>query len=201
MSSPQIDEIRSLIQKGTRRLNKFFYAGVVIGTLMGPGVLIALQVPAVQMALKVDAANLQAGRIFGWGMTVLFAIAIVEQLAKARKNHQLVWLLKQSPRDVVWAYKEISTGRVRRRFGGRGIQVGTFYHIRFHLVDKKQVIVWLSEGEADRLMALVAAEFPYITTGYSEEIERVYKEDPLELRLNPRHVPGVKQTSASVRYS
>jgi hypothetical protein len=192
-----VDAIRSLVKKGTKKLNRFFYVGVVIGTLMGPLVLIASRVPAVQERMSPE--DLKWMTIFGGMMTLLFGIAIVEQLFKYGKDRALVWRLRHSPRDVVWAYKEISEGRIQHRTGGKGARVARYVHVCFHMIDGKKVIVWLNEREADRLMALLTATFPHLTLGYSEEIEAQYKRAPEQLRLNPQRVEGVKHVTGGVR--
>lgn len=192
-----IEEIRSLVEKGTKKLNRFFYVGVVIGIVMGPLVLVASRIPAWRERLAGDDERLMV--IFGGLMTVLFGVAIVEQLFKYGKDRALVWALRQSPRDIVWVYKEIREGRVQARTGGRGARVARYVHACFHLVDRKKVIVWLSEREVDRLIELLKATFPHLTVGYSEEIEEEYKQAPERLRLNPRQVDGVKEATGGVR--
>lgn len=192
-----IEEIQSLVKKGTKKLNRFFYVGVVIGVVMGPLVLIASQIPAWRERLAGDDPKWMF--IFGGLMTVLFGVAIVEQLVKYGKDRALVWRLRHSPRDILWAYKEISEGRVQHRTGNTGARVAQYVHVCFHMMDGKKVIVWLSEGEADRLMGLLRATFPHWTIGYSEEIEEAYQEAPERLQLNPRHVEGVKRVTGGVR--
>ena len=192
-----VEEIRALVKKGTRKLNRFFYVGVVIGIVMGPLVLVASRIPAWRERLAGDDERLMV--IFGGLMTVLFAVAIVEQLFKYGKDQALVWALRQSPRDIVWAYKEIREGRVQHRTGGRGARVARYVHVSFHMVDGKRVVVWLSEGEVDQLIELLKATFPHLTIGYSEEIDEDYKRAPERLRLNPRQVDGVKEATGGVR--
>jgi hypothetical protein len=192
-----VETIQSLVKKGTRKLNRFFYVGVVIGIVMGLLPLIASRIPAVRERMAPD--DLQWMTIFGAVMTVLFGIAIAEQLVKYGKDRALVWRLRHSPRDVVWAYKEISEGRVQHRTGSKGARVARFVHICVHMIDGKKVIVWLSEEEADRLLALLKATFSHLSIGYSKEIEEDYKQAPESLRLNPRQVEGIKRSVGGVR--
>lgn len=192
-----VEAIQSLVKKGTRKLNRFFYVGVVIGIVMGPLVLVASLIPAWRERLAGDDGTLMV--IFGGGMTVLFGVAIVEQLVKYGNDQALVWRLRHSPRDIAWAYKEIREGRVQHRTGSKGARVARYVHVCFHMMDGKKVIVWLNEEEVDRLMELLKATFPHLTTGYSEEIEEEYKRAPESLRLNPRQVEGVKRATGSVR--
>lgn len=46
-------EIKHLMQKGSGRFSTLFYIGVVIGVVLGPGLLIAVTIPAVRNALDV----------------------------------------------------------------------------------------------------------------------------------------------------
>jgi hypothetical protein len=193
-----VQEIQSLVKKGVRRLNRFFYVGVVVGTVMGPCVLIAALIPALRQYMP-GGEDVRGMMIFGGMMTLLFGIALVEQVFKYGKDQALVWGLRRSPRDIVWAYKEISEGRVQHRAGARGATVARYVHVCFHMANGKKVRVWLSEREADRLLELLETTFPHLSTGYSKELEAAYKQEPTSLRSNPRRVEGVKRVAGGVR--
>jgi hypothetical protein len=195
-----VAEIKALVTKGTKRLNRFFYLGVVIGVLMGPTLLIASLIPTVRerVAGVDDPQNLV---LFGGLMTFLFGVALIEQVFKYARDRRLLWRLGKNPRDIVWIYKEISLGRVQHRAGAKGAAVARFIHVCFHFVDGTKVLVWLNEAEADRLMDLVRQELTHATIGYSPEIEQAYQEKPSSLRAMPRQVEGVKQVTGGVRFS
>lgn len=200
MNRDNVQEIKSLVEKGTKRLNKFFYVGVVVGVLMGPTVLIASLIPSVrdQVAKVDDPKNML---LFGGLMSFLFGVALIEQVFKYAKDRRLLWRLSKNPRDIVWIYKEISLGRVQHRARAKGAAVARFIHVCFHFVDGTKVLVWLNEAEADRLMELVRQELTHATIGYSPEIEQAYREKPSSLRATPRQVEGVKQVTGGVRFS
>ncbi len=200
MNRDNVAEIKALVEKGTKRLNRFFYLGVVIGTLMGPTVLIAYFIPAVRdKVASVD--DPQYMLLFGGLMTFLFGVALIEQVFKYAQDRRLLWRLSKNPRDIVWIYKEISLGKVQHRAGAKGATVARFIHVRFHFVDGAKVRVWLKEAEADRLMELVRQELTHATVGYSPEIEQAYQEKPSSLRATPRQVEGIKRVTGGVRFS
>ena len=194
-----VREIRALVKKGSSKLNRFFYIGLVVGLVMGILPLSASFIPAAREALGAGAEDLSIMRIFGGGMTFLLGVALVEQWVKHRRDTQVLASLDDAG-QIVWVYKEISTGKVQRRAGDKGTTVARFIHVYFHLLDGRRALVWLSDAEAERLVALMARHYPHVTCGYSEEIERAYKQDPAALQARPQRVDGVKKRSGGVRY-
>jgi hypothetical protein len=193
-----MQEIESLVKKGTNRLNRFFYLGVVIGTVMGPLVLLIYSVPAWRQHLP-DGENPTHAMLFGGLMTLLFGIALVEQFFKYARDRELLWKLRHNPRDIVWVYKEVREGRVQHRAGSQGALVARYVHVCFHMANGRKVTVWLSDVEANLLLTLVKNALPHASTGYSRELEEAYKETPTQLRFKPQHVAGVKRESGGVR--
>ena len=194
-----VQEIRALVKKGSAKLNRFFYIGLVVGLVMGILPLSASFIPAAREALNVGAEDLTIMRIFGGGMTFLLGVAMVEQWVKYRRDTRVLSSLDDAG-QIVWVYKEISTAKVQRRAGDKGATVARFVHVYFHLLDGSRALVWLSNAEAERLVALVARHYAHVTCGYSEEIERAYKQDPAALQAHPQRVDGVKKRSGGVRY-
>lgn len=195
----QIPEIIALVEKGSKRLNLFFYLGVMVGILLGPLLLLASVMPNVTG--QMPSSDLVSMRILGCAITVLFGLVIWEQFGKLQKDRRLLQVLEQKPDELVWVYKEVSVGRAQKRAGGRGAAVARFVHIYFHLFDGSGSKVWLPEPEADRLLNLVCQEFSLLSCGYSSELEQTYKKSPLALRSNPQRVDGVKRVTSGVRYS
>jgi ribosomal protein L35AE/L33A len=193
-----MQEMRELVKKGSAKLNRFFYVGLVVGLVMGILPLVASFIPAAREAVGVGAEDVTLMRIFGGGMTFLLGVAIVEQWVKHRRDTRVLSSLDDAG-QIVWVYKEISTGKVQRRAGEQGATVARFIHVYFHMLDGSHALVWLSNAEADRLVALAARNYPHVTCGYSEEIERAYKQDPAALQAHPRRVDGVRRRSGGVR--
>ena len=199
----QLDEIITLAEQGTRRLNKFFYVGMVCGLILGP-----LTIWATYNQTALDFLDLnterdtQMARIFGIVMSGLFLLAIGEQWIKVRKDRKLIKALRHHPEKLAWVYKEISTGEVRKQSSGARHKVATFYHAYFHLVDGSRTLVWLNEAGIDRLIALVVANFANVTVGYNEKLLQEYQNTPASLRKNPRRVDGVKRVTsgAAIRH-
>jgi len=193
-----VQEMRELVKKGSGKLNRFFYVGIVVGLVMGILPLVASFIPAAREALGVGGEDLTIMRIFGGGMTFLLGVAIVEQWVKHRRDTRVLSSLDDAG-QIVWVYKEISTAKVQRRAGEEGATVTRFIHVYFHMLDGSHALVWLSNAEADRLVALVARNYAHVTCGYSEEIARAYEQDPGRLQAHPRRVDGVKKRSGGVR--
>ena len=194
-----VQEIQALVKKGSAKLNRFFYVGLVVGVVMGILPLVASFIPAAREAMGIAAKDVTIMRIFGGGMTLLLGVALVEQWVKHRRDTRVLASLDDAG-QIVWVYKEISTGQVQRRAGEEGTMVARFIHVYFHLLDGSRALVWLSNAEAERLVALVARHYAHVTCGYSEEIERAYKQDPAALQAHPRRIDGVKKVSGGVRY-
>jgi ribosomal protein L40E len=152
-------EIEILVRKGARRLNSFFYVGVVVGVIMGPAVLILATVPSVREAVIAAEAGYNEMLIFGTGMTLLLGIASAEQWFKVRNDNKLLAALGENPHHIANVHKEKTNE--------------TFIHVHFKLSDGTRTKVWLQEPDADRLFALlntVAMVFcPYCVTPIAEE--------------------------------
>lgn len=192
--------IRALARKGSRRLNRFFYLEVVIGVLLGPLVLIGSLIPAVTDLFGMARSDITIMTVFGGIMTVLSAVAIGDQIVKARRDAVLLAALEGEPGWLVWAYKEARVGRLRRLPFGIGWGAGRFVHVRFCMLDSSESKVWLSVPEAEQLLELVAQHLPHVTCGYSRELEKLYQKDPAALKKSPQRTKGSKELSTTVRY-
>lgn len=192
-------QIRALVKKGSRRLNGPFYLGVLAGTLLGPLLLIASLIPAVTDTLGMERRDITIMTVFGAIMTVLFALAIGDQIIKARRDQVLLRALKSEPGWLVWAYQEVRVGPRRRFPLGLGQGGGRYVHIRFCMLDKSESKVWLSIPEAEQLLGLVAAHLPHVSVGYSRELEKQYQRDPAGLKASPQRVKGAKEIATTIR--
>jgi len=164
------------------------YAGVVVGILMGPIVLLASLMS--DLIGQVSSSDLGTMRIFGGIVTVLFGLVLYEQFNKLKKDAHLMMVLDQDPEQLVWVYKEVRMGRA----------VAPFVHVYFHLADKTGSKVWLPELEADRLLSLVCQEFSQLSCGYSREMAQLYRQSPVQLQISPQRIDGIKRATSSVRY-
>lgn len=146
-----LQEIETLIKRGAKRLNALFYVGVVIGLSMGPLVLAASFVPAIQDVIATGENDLGIMRAFGVGMTILLGIASVEQYVKVRKDKKVLSTLARNPQKIVAAHKETSSATM----GKARIAVARFTHVYLELEDGTQNKVWLPDADADRLIDLL----------------------------------------------
>lgn len=190
-------EIRELIQRGSNKLNKFFYVAVVIGIVLGPGVLLAYFIPSVRNSM--DAENARYLLYLGIGATVLFAGVLIEQWNKHRKDNIILQQIKSGMKQVAWVYKEVSGGAVRTTSAGPTNQVAQFTHVYFNLLDGSNTFVWLNSADADRLIELLKESYPDISYGYTQELEQSYRQQPIALKNSPLQVSDVKRSNVRVR--
>lgn len=122
---------------------------------------------------------------------------MIEQAVKMMKDRRILKVLVNQPDDLVWIYTQVTTGSVRAP--GTSIGVGVYYHVHFNLLDGTSAKVWLKQPDADRLFQLLMQEFPDLTYGYSEEIKKMYKDDPQYLKNNPQRVIDEKKSHVSSR--
>ena len=199
MSAKAIQEIKILFRKGAKRLNKFFYVGVVIGIVMGPLVLLLAFVPGAAEALRIPADQRPYMIGFGAMMTLLFIVALVEQYVKFRKDTALIRLIEHNPEEIVWAHKSIGEARVSQSYASPGASVARFVHAHFYLLDGSKNLVWLSEAETDRLLHLVHTTFPHISCGYTDAIKQAYKRDPAALLRNPQYSEAAEKRASTAK--
>ncbi len=184
-----LQEINTLIAKGARRLNTFFYVGLVMGVVIGPAVLIAASLPIVRETLVRHEASPQMMVIFGVGMTVLLGIASIEQWGKVRKDRKLLAAFGANPHRIVEVRKETTNE--------------AFTHVHFRMRDGTRAKVWLEEPDADRLVALLTATpmifCPYCLTPIGEGTvicpqcaQNVTHDAPLEMTLDAYRAEGTK---------
>jgi RNA polymerase subunit RPABC4/transcription elongation factor Spt4 len=147
-------EIETLIGRGAKRLNAFFYVGVVIGLVMGPLVLAASFVPSVRETIAAGENDLAIMRIFGVGMTVLLGIASVEQYVKVRRDKKVLSTLARNPQKIVAMHKETNKATAGRAGG----TIASFTHVYLTLKDGTQSKVWLPNADANRLIDLLQRE-------------------------------------------
>jgi hypothetical protein len=196
------DRIKELITKGSKKLDWFFYAGVLMGILFGPVVLVSSFIPSVKEMVVANGANeLLYMRIFGGFFTFMMPIVLIEQYNKKKGDNSLIKSLEDGFDDVVWVYKEVSTAKYSQvASSSSGATVARYYHAHFKFVNGKDVLIWLSEKEVDQLIALIRDEYKNISLGYNEDLLKLFKKDPTELKINPKRVESVrKRTARNVR--
>ncbi len=188
------ERLKELILKGSKKLDWFFYAGVVMGIVFGPVVLLSSFIPSISAAVGANGANeLLYMRIFGGFFTFMMPIILVEQFNKKKKDNSLIHSLESGFDDVVWVYKEISTAKYSSvSSSSSGATVARYYHAHFKLLNGKDVLIWLSEKEVDQLIGLIKEEYENISLGYNEELQRLFEKDPIELKINPKRVDSTK---------
>jgi hypothetical protein len=146
-----LQEIENLLKQGAKGLNAFFYVGVILGLVMGPPVLVASFVPAVQDVIAPEENDLGIMRAFGVGMSVLLGIASVEQYIRVQKDKKVLAALARNPQKIVAMHKETNSARM----GKTGATVARFTHVYLSLEDGTQSKVWLPDTDADRLIDLL----------------------------------------------
>jgi hypothetical protein len=108
-------------------------------------------------------------RGFGIGMTILFGIAIVEQVNKVRQDRKLLASVVAHPEWIARFHKVVSEANLE----GGAATVARFVHVHFFLRDGSRAKVWLPEPEADRLLGLLAGMTlilcPYCASSIGEE--------------------------------
>jgi hypothetical protein len=146
-----LQEIESLLKQGAKRLNAFFYVGVVLGLVMGPLVLVTSFVPAVRDVIATGENDLGIMRAFGVGMTVLLGIASVEQYVRVQKDRKVLSALARNPQKIVAVHKETSRAIEEKT----GAVIAKFTHVYLSLEDGTQSRVWLPDKGANRLIDLL----------------------------------------------
>lgn len=146
-----LQEIENLLKQGAKGLNAFFYVGVILGLVMGPLVLVASFVPAVQDVIAAGENDLGIMRAFGVGMTVLLGIASVEQYVRVQKEKKVLSALARDPQKIVAVHKETSRAIERKT----GAAVARFTHVYLSLEDGTRSKVWLPDKDATRLIDLL----------------------------------------------
>jgi hypothetical protein len=145
-----LQEIESLLKRGAKGLNAFFYVGVVLGLVMGPLVLAASFVPAIRDVIAAGENDPGIMRAFGVGMTVLLGIASVEQYIRVQKDKKVLSALARNPQKIVAVHKE--TSRAAERKTRIAVE---FTHVYLSLEDGTRSKVWLPDTDANRLIDLL----------------------------------------------
>jgi L-ascorbate metabolism protein UlaG (beta-lactamase superfamily) len=112
VNTSQVDEIRSLIRKGARRLNQFFHARAVVGTLIRPGVLVTL------LLLVTGCSNLLA--------TQLISDFPDQTISEGERFERIFFadhLVSADDSDVTWRYTGAVDLRIDEVTGGVVVQL------------------------------------------------------------------------------
>lgn len=186
----KLQEIQALVQKGAKKLDAFFYAGVLLGMVMGPLVILVAIVPGIRNRLGSLGETPGVMLAFGVGMTVLLGWACIEQWVKVNKDQRLLALIGENPQQIVKIFKETRAARVRSTHQG----FAHFAYVNFHLQDGTQTKIWLDAPDAERLITLLTTEpwgfCPYCVTPIKDSAricaacgEDVTRDAPLEMTL------------------
>lgn len=192
-----MDSIQAIVQiakKGMKRLNVLAIIGILIGIALGPLVIYISYVPSIMREMDMDPKTI---RIIGIIFSLIFAGAILEQIVKQFRDRKILRVITTEPQKLAWIYTQVTTGSVRVM--GPGIKVGTYFHVFFFLTDKSSSKVWLKQDDANRLMEMLMEQFHDVTFGYSDEIRKLYRENPLNLKMNPQRISQEKVSHISSR--
>lgn len=195
--TPEILELEQLLKKGAQKLNVLNVIGLLCGLIMGPAAVLFLSNPVwvANSPIPLSANDLRGCTIFSYVICLVVVAGFVEQGYKLYRDRRLFNTIFYGQKEMVWAYKEISTAKVRHT--GSSTQVGQFTHICFNFTNHSSALIWLSDPEADRVLQLVHHIWPDVTIGYTAEIEQAYHTDPESLWATPRFSSEPRRTSGS----
>lgn len=101
---------------------------------------------------------------------LFFAISCLLKLKTSR--NQLIKILQNNPKKVVWYYAYIVENMP---FGVRVLQMSTIF---IFFVDGKHTTLRVSKKETSRVMQALSELLPHATKGYSVEREQLFKANP-----------------------
>lgn len=195
--SSETESIRKLLLKGMRKLDLLYYIGIIVGLLLGPLIVISSYIPAVTDIVAQSASDHAIMRYLGIGMTILLSLATFEQIAKKATDRYVLTSIDNGFADVVWIFKEGSTIKYRGISASKGTPVARYTHVNIMFAEGKHIKIWLNEAESDQLITLIKRNFNNISTGYSNNTVKMYKENPMSLKMKPTFPDAVYKTSTS----
>ena len=102
---------------------------------------------------------------------------LTEPVSGVRMGSEYVYFVHNAdsillrPWDVVWAYQSTTQHRTN------GIPSGKTYAAILRTMDGKQYTLSMKEEQVQRLLEAISVSLPGVVIGYTEDLERVYKQD------------------------
>lgn len=110
----------------------------------------------------------------GTAVLVGAVLSLLFLLKKARVESSTIYrLLKKSPEKIVWVYDVATRKRLRRK------EHPELRTVRFHLKNGRYChLRGVQPDEIDNVMAAIKACAPEARIGYSEELDKQYRDNP-----------------------
>ena len=175
-------EIEKLAKKGIKKILFWQKVGIIGNFLFCPVFLISLLTSFAKNSIP--ERGIKVFLIITGFCTLIWLGSILETLIRCKKWNRILKSLKTMSNEIVWIYQAI-----------KKTNIVPFYFIYFHLIDGKKEFIHLKKEEAEQFIMFMEKVYSDISIGYSVELEKLFKKEPMTLKHNPVRIDGIKTLS------